>query len=64
VTGAGPCVFRVADMETALESDFSPHALDGISISPDELNTDMHGSAEYRANLVGVLAKRAVAKIA
>lgn len=64
VTGAGACVFRVAEMESALDSDFSPHALDGISVSPDDLNTDMHGSAEYRANLVGVLAKRAVAQIA
>ena len=61
VTGAGPSVFRVADMESALAGNFSAGALDGISISADGLNSDIHGSAEYRAHLVGVMAKRAVA---
>lgn len=64
VTGAGPSVFRASEMEAALEKTFSPDALDGISISADDLNADMHGSAEYRANLVSVLAKRAVAQLA
>ncbi|MCZ6813066.1 MAG: carbon monoxide dehydrogenase, partial [Alphaproteobacteria bacterium] len=35
--------------------------LDGISLPPDELNSDIHGSAEYRAHLIGVMASRAVA---
>jgi carbon-monoxide dehydrogenase medium subunit len=59
VTGAGPCVFRVGDMESALENDFSAGALDGISVPADGLNADLHASAEYRAHLVSVMAKRA-----
>ena len=61
ITGAGPCVFRVAEMEGALRSDFSADAVAGIKVSPDGLNSDIHGSAEYRAHLVTVLSKRAVA---
>jgi aerobic carbon-monoxide dehydrogenase medium subunit len=61
VTGAGPCVFRMAEMEDALAADFSQAALDGIRVPADGLNSDMHGSAEYRAHLIGVMAKRAVA---
>ena len=61
VTGAGPCVFRVPEMETALGSNWSPDAVAGISVSADDLNTDIHASAEYRAHLVTVMAKRAVA---
>ena len=60
VTGAGACAFRVADMEAALGGNFSASALDGISVSADNLNSDIHGSAEYRAHLVTVMAKRAV----
>ena len=60
VTGAGPCVFRVGDMEAALEKDFSAAALEGITIPADGLNADMHASAEYRAHLIGIMAKRAV----
>jgi carbon-monoxide dehydrogenase medium subunit len=62
VTGAGPGVFRVAAMEQALARDFSPAALEGIAVDADGLNTDLHASAEYRAHLIGVLAKRAVAQ--
>lgn len=61
VTGAGPCVFRVPEMEAALARRFSPDAVASIRISPGGLNSDIHGSAEYRAHLVTVMAKRAVA---
>ena len=61
VTGAGPCVFRVTEMETALSADFSADAVAGISVSDADLNADIHASAEYRAHLVTVMAKRAVA---
>ena len=61
VTGAGPCVFRAAEMEKALASKFSPDALAGIKVPATNLNSDIHASAEYRAHLVTVMAKRAVA---
>ena len=62
VTGAGPCVFRVLEMESALAARFSPEVIDGMKISDSDLNSDIHASAEYRAHLVAVMAKRAVAK--
>jgi carbon-monoxide dehydrogenase medium subunit len=61
VTGAGPCVFRVKAMEDALAKNFSPDAIAGIKMPSTGLNSDIHGSAEYRAHLVTVMAKRAVA---
>ncbi len=61
VTGAGSSVFRVAAMEKALTEKFAPQAVDDIRIPEDELNADIHASAEYRAHLVTVMAKRAVA---
>jgi carbon-monoxide dehydrogenase medium subunit len=60
VTGAGPSAFRVAEMERALSSKFAPDALSGIKVSANGLNSDLHASAEYRAHLIGVMAKRAV----
>ena len=60
VTGAGACVFRVSAMESALAGNFSPHAIKDIQIPQDGLNSDIHASAEYRAHLVNVMARRAV----
>jgi carbon-monoxide dehydrogenase medium subunit len=60
VTGAGPCVFRVKAMEEALAKNFSSDAIKDIKVPADGLNSDIHGSAEYRAHLVTVMARRAV----
>jgi len=64
VTGAGPGVFRVPEMEAALAKSFTPDAVAKIAVAAEGLNSDIHGSAEYRANLVTVMAKRAVAEAA
>ena len=62
VTGAGAGgVFRVAALEAALAGNWSADAALKVSVSADGLNTDLHGSAEYRAALIPVLAGRAVA---
>jgi carbon-monoxide dehydrogenase medium subunit len=61
VTGAGlGGVFRVPKMEAALAKSFTPTALDGITVDPLRLTSDIHASADYRAHLIGVMAKRAV----
>ena len=60
VTGAGDSVFRASEMEAALAADFSPSALDGIEVDAAELRSDMDASAEFRAHLIGVMARRAV----
>lgn len=62
VTGARTHAFCIPEMEQALERDFSPASIDGISIDPAGCNSDLHGSAEYRAAMIGVIARRAVAK--
>ena len=62
VTGASSGgVYRPADMEEALSGNFSVDALDGCSVDEGDMLSDIHGSAEYRAHLVKVMAKRAVA---
>ena len=60
VTGAGPAVFRVKAMEEALAKNFTSAAIKDIKVPSKDLNSDIHGSAEYRAHLVGVMARRAV----
>jgi carbon-monoxide dehydrogenase medium subunit len=61
VTGAGPGVFRVPEMEKALAGKFAPESVAGIAVKSSGLNSDIHASAEYRAHLITVMAKRAVA---
>ncbi len=62
VTGAGESgVFRVKEMEAALAKDFSAKAIEGIKVPPKGMIADIHGTAEYRAHLIGVMARRAVA---
>jgi len=60
VTGAAPMVFRVPAMEAALAKSFKPEAIAGIAVAMDDLMSDTEASADYRAHLVGVMAKRAV----
>jgi carbon-monoxide dehydrogenase medium subunit len=61
ISGAGSCGFRAAPLEKALSGQFSAAALDGLTVDAAELNSDLHASAEYRAHLISVMAKRAVA---
>lgn len=61
-TGASQSgVMRVSAIEAALKANWSPSALDNVSIPASGLLADIHGTAEYRANLVKVMAQRAVA---
>lgn len=62
VTGAAPYVFRVKALEDKLTAKWAPESCDGVTVSADGLNDDMHASAAYRAHLIPVLAKRAVAE--
>ncbi|MEM5449065.1 MULTISPECIES: FAD binding domain-containing protein [Paraburkholderia] len=62
VTGAGPSVFRAGALESALKTNFAPEAARAVKMPADDLNTDLHASAAYRAHLIPVLAARAVAK--
>lgn len=60
VTGAGPSVFRAREMEERLAEDFTAGALEGVEIAAGDLLDDADASAEYRAHLAGVMARRAV----
>ena len=62
-TGASAGVYRWTEAEAALGKNLSADALAGLATSPDDMNEDIHGSREYRANLVNVLTKRAVNKL-
>jgi aerobic carbon-monoxide dehydrogenase medium subunit len=61
VTGAAATPFRLRAAEDALSSRFSPQALQGLTVPEDELVSDVHAGPAYRAHLVGVMARRAVA---
>ena len=62
VTGASnDGVFRWSEAEKALSSDCSAKAVDGLSVSAENMIADLHGTAAYRAHIVGVMTKRAVA---
>jgi aerobic carbon-monoxide dehydrogenase medium subunit len=63
VTGAGPGVFRWKAAEAALGKSPKAAAIDGVALDAGEMNEDMHATREYRANLVRVMAKRALAKL-
>ena len=62
VTGGGNGVFRHAGLEAALSASFTPDAVAGVATDEGEMPSDLHGSAAYRAHLVGVMAQRAVAQ--
>ena len=62
VTGAGNSgVFRVKAMESALAGGFAPSSIEGVKVDPSDLSSDLHADSDYRAHLIGVIAKRAVA---
>ena len=60
VTGAGPCAFRWAALEDALNARLDPGSVDGAALDHSRFNSDLHASAEYRGALVRVMARRAV----
>jgi len=64
ITGAGPCAFRAAPLEAALECEFSPAAIADLHIPPSALIDDVHASAKFRSHLITELAGRAVAQCA
>lgn len=61
VTGAKSSVFRASALEAALTSSFTPQAAQAVALGTEGVNADLHGSAEYRAAMVSVMAGRAVA---
>ncbi len=61
VTGAGPAVFRVPVLESALSASFQSAAVNGHGVDPAGLNSDIHAKSAFRAHLIVVMAKRAVA---
>jgi len=61
VTGAKGSVFRATQIEAALAKSFTPEAAKAVKMPTTDINSDMHGSAEYRAAMISVMASRAVA---
>ena len=62
VTGAKSSVFRATAIEAALQASFTPAAAKAVKLPADDMNSDLHGSAAYRAAMVSVMAARAVEK--
>ncbi|MDG2297572.1 MAG: xanthine dehydrogenase family protein subunit M [Gammaproteobacteria bacterium] len=60
ITGAKPCVYNDKDLSKALDSNFSANSITGMELKSSDMNSDIHASAEYRANLVVIQAKKAV----
>ena len=60
ITGASSSVFRSKELESALTKNFSTSAIDNVNISSKNLNSDIHASAEYRAHIIKVMAKKAI----
>ena len=60
ITGAKPCVYNDKDLSKALDSNFSESSIAGMKLKSSDMNSDLHASAEYRANLVLIQAKKAV----
>jgi len=60
VTGVESCVFRCKKLEDVLSSNFSPSSIDSVNISSKGFNADIHASADYRAHIIKVMAKKAV----
>ncbi len=64
ITGAGEeGVYRWTEAETALAANFSPDALTNLAVEADGMIGDIHAAPDYRAHLVGVMTRRAVAAI-
>lgn len=63
VTGAGPCAFRASGIEEVLNKNLTAAAIDGVEVPDAGFNSDLHASAEYRAHLVKVMARRALADL-
>ena len=61
VTGAAAKPFRATALEQALAAKFAPASVDGVAVPEDDLVSDLHAGAGYRAHLVRVMARRAVA---
>ncbi len=60
ITGAKSCVYNDENISKALSANFSTSAVDSVKISSSEMNSDIHASADYRANMVKIFAKKAV----
>jgi carbon-monoxide dehydrogenase medium subunit len=61
VTGAKGHAFRATEIESALAKSFTPDAAKAVKMATTGINGDLHGSAEYRAAMISVMASRAVA---
>lgn len=63
VTGAGPCAFRASEIERQLSVNLEASVIEDIDVPDAGFNSDLHASAEYRAHLVKVMAKRALQEL-